>query len=150
MIQYIYIRNILCICWGHKLEERELAAMHHERRRGYRWGGRRKRKGHGPPIVRKSDFWTRGRRYHWVIWRRGYIHMEIDGDLCYCCLSPPQIKLQGNLCRQPTVPRDTMSSLELDLRIRKSRTQTLRMVNNRAKLRSHRMNMAEFDHESEE
>jgi hypothetical protein len=36
--------------------------------------------------------------------------------LRYRCLSPPQIKLQGHLCRQPTVPRDTMSSLEeLDL-----------------------------------
>jgi hypothetical protein len=45
------------------------------------------------------------------------------------------------------VPRGTTSSLEeLDLRIRKRRTQTPREVNNRAKLRSHRINKAEFDH----
>jgi hypothetical protein len=55
-------------------------------------------------------------------------------------LSPPQIKLQGHLCRQPTVPRGITSSLEeLDLRIRKWRTQALHEVNNRAKLRSHRI-----------
>jgi hypothetical protein len=42
--------------------------------------------------------------------------MEREEDLRYRCLSPPQIKLQGHLCRQPMVPRDTTSSLEeLDL-----------------------------------
>jgi hypothetical protein len=35
---------------------------------------------------------------------------------------------------------------ELDLRIRKWRTQTLREVNNRAKLGSHKIDNAEFDH----
>jgi hypothetical protein len=49
--------------------------------------------------------------------------------------------------QQPMVSRGTTSSLEeLDLRIRKWRTQTLREVNNRAKFRSHRINKAEFDH----
>jgi hypothetical protein len=47
-----------------------------------------------------------------------------EEDLHYCCLSPPQIKLQGHLRRQPTVPRGTTNSLEeLDLHIRKWRTQ---------------------------
>jgi hypothetical protein len=74
-------------------------------------------------------------------------HMEREEDLRYCCLSPPQIKLQGHLRRQPTVPRGTTNSLEeLDLYIRKWRTQTLREVNNQAKLRSHRINKAELDH----
>jgi hypothetical protein len=91
-------------------------------------------------IVRKRDFWMRGRRYHWMRWRRGCTHMEREEDLRYCCLSPPQIKLQGHLRGQP-VPRGTTSSLEeLHLRIRKWRTQTLHEVNNRAKLRSHRIN----------
>jgi hypothetical protein len=72
--------------------------------------------------------------------------MEREEDLCYSCLSPPQIKLQGHLCRQPMVLRGTTSSLkELHLRIRKWRTQTLE-VNNRAKLKSHRIDKAEFDH----
>jgi hypothetical protein len=41
-----------------------------------------------------------------------------------------------------------MTSLleDLDLRIRKWRTQTLCEDNNRAKFRSHRINKAEFDH----
>jgi hypothetical protein len=74
--------------------------------------------------------------------------MEREEDLRYRCLSPPQIKLQGHLRRQPIVPRGTTSSLEeLDLRIRKWRTQTLCEVNNRAKLRSHKINKAEFDHQ---
>jgi hypothetical protein len=35
-IRYIQqrLRDILCICRYHKLEEREPAAMHHQRRRG--------------------------------------------------------------------------------------------------------------------
>jgi hypothetical protein len=46
------------------------------------------------------------------------------------------------------VPQGTTSSLEeLDLRIRKWRTQTLREVNNRAKLRSYGINKTEFDHQ---
>jgi hypothetical protein len=58
-----------------------------------------------------------------------------------------EIKLQGHLRRQPTVPRGMTSSLEESVpHIRKWRTQTLRDVNNRAKLRSHRIHMAEFDH----
>jgi hypothetical protein len=53
----------------------------------------------------------------------------------------------SHICRQPMVPRGTTSSLEeLHLRIRKWRTQTLHEVNNRAKLRSHIINKAEFDH----
>jgi hypothetical protein len=45
------------------------------------------------------------------------------------------------------VPRGTTSSLEeLELCIRKWRTQTACEVNNRAKLRSHIINKAEFDH----
>jgi hypothetical protein len=55
--------------------------------------------------------------------------MEREEDLRYRCLSPPQIKVQGHLRRQPTVPRGTTSSLEeLDMRIRKWRTQTLHEV----------------------
>jgi hypothetical protein len=70
--------------------------------------------------------------------KKGCTHMEREEDLCYCCLNPPQIKLQGYLRRQPTVPRGTTSSLEeLELCIRKWRTQTPCEVNNRAKLRSH-------------
>jgi hypothetical protein len=38
--------------------------------------------------------------------------MEREEDLRYRWLSPPQIKLQGHLRRQPTVPRGTTSSLE--------------------------------------
>jgi hypothetical protein len=73
--------------------------------------------------------------------------VEREEDIRYRCLSPPQIKLQGHLRRQPTVPRGTTSSLkELDQHIRKWKTQTLREVNNRAKLRSHKINKAEFDH----
>jgi hypothetical protein len=54
---------------------------------------------------------------------------------------------QAHLCRQPTAPRDTTSSLEeLDMRIKKWTTHTLHEVNNRAKLRNHRFNKAEFDH----
>jgi hypothetical protein len=46
------------------------------------------------------------------------------------------------------VPRGTMSSLEeLDLRNRKWRTQTLREVNNRGKLRSHRINRRRLNDE---
>jgi hypothetical protein len=112
MIQYVYIRNILCICRYRKLEERKLAAMHHQQRRGHRWAGRRKIKGHRSSIVRKRNFQTRERGYHWTRWRKGCTHMERDEDLRYCCLSPPQIKLQGHLRRQPTVPRGTTNSLE--------------------------------------
>jgi hypothetical protein len=51
------------------------------------------------------------------------VHPYGKEELCYSFLSPPKIKLQGHLFRQPTVPRGTMSSLkELDLRIRKWRT----------------------------
>jgi hypothetical protein len=68
-------------------------------------------------------------------------------DLRCRCLSPPQIKLQGHLHRQLTVPQGTTNSLEeLDLRMRKWWTQAMRKVNNRAKLRSHRINEAEFNH----
>jgi hypothetical protein len=57
--------------------------------------------------------------------------VEREEDIRYCCLSPPLIKLQGHLRRQPMVPRGTTSSLEeLDLRIRKWKTQTLCEVNN--------------------
>jgi hypothetical protein len=46
--------------------------------------------------------------------------MEREEDLHYRCWSPTQIKLQGHLCWQPTVPQGTTSSLEqLDLCIRK-------------------------------
>jgi hypothetical protein len=63
--------------------------------------------------------------------------MEREEDLRYRCLSPPQIKLESQLYRQPMVPRGTTSSLEeLDLCIRKWRTQTVREVNNQAKLRA--------------
>jgi hypothetical protein len=73
--------------------------------------------------------------------KKGCTHMEREEDQRYHCLSPTQIKLQGHLCRQPTVPRGTTSSLEeLDLRVKKWRTQTLREVNNRAKLRIHKIN----------
>jgi hypothetical protein len=62
-------------------------------------------------------------------------------------LEPTPDQAQGYLCRQPTVPRGTTSSLEeLELRIRKWRTQTPREVNNQAKLRSHIITKAEFDH----
>jgi hypothetical protein len=74
--------------------------------------------------------------------------MEREEDLHYRCLSPPQIKLQGHLRRQPTVPRGMTSLLEeLDLCIRKWRTQTLREVNNQGKLRSYRINKVEFNHQ---
>jgi hypothetical protein len=67
--------------------------------------------------------------------------MEREDDPHYRCLSPTQIKLQGHLCQQSTVPQGTTSSLEeLDLGIKKWRTQTLHEVTNRAKLRSHRIN----------
>jgi hypothetical protein len=106
-----------------------------------------KRKGPRPTIIRKRDFRTRGRKYHWMRWKRGCTHMEREDGLRHCCLSPPRIQLQGHLRRQPTVPRGTTSSLEeLDLRIKKCRTRTLHEVNDRAKLRSHRINKAEFDH----
>jgi hypothetical protein len=46
------------------------------------------------------------------------------------------------------VPWGTTSSLEeLDLCIRTWRTRTLHEVNNQAKLRSHRINKAEFNHQ---
>jgi hypothetical protein len=78
---------------------------------------------------------------------KGCTHMEREEDLRCRCLSPPQIKLQGHLHRQLTVPRGTTSSLEeLDLRIRKWGTQTLREVNNRSKLRSHTIDKVELDH----
>jgi hypothetical protein len=71
--------------------------------------------------------------------KKGCTHIEREEDLSYCCLSPPQIKLQAHLRQQPMEARGTTSSLEeLDLRIRKWRTQTLHEVNNWAKLRSHR------------
>jgi hypothetical protein len=35
--------------------------------------------------------------------------VEREEDIRYRCLSPPQIKLQGHLRRQPTVPRGTRS-----------------------------------------
>jgi hypothetical protein len=121
--------------------------MHHQQRRGHRWAGRRKRKEHRSSIVRKRNFQKREKVYHWMRWRKVCTHMEREEDLRYCCLSPSQIKLQGHLRRQPTVPRGTTNSLEeLDLHIGKWRTQTLREVNNRAKLRSHRINKAELDH----
>jgi hypothetical protein len=73
--------------------------------------------------------------------------MEREEDLHCRCFSPPQIKLQGHLHQQPTVPRGATSSLEeLDLRIRMWRTQTPREVNNRGKLKSHRINKAKLDH----
>jgi hypothetical protein len=76
--------------------------------------------------------------------KKGCTHMEREEDIRYRCLSSPQIKLQGHLCRQPMVPRDTTSSLEeLDMCIRKWRTQTLREVYYRAKLRSHRIKSGE-------
>jgi hypothetical protein len=79
--------------------------------------------------------------------KKGCTHMEREEDLRCRCLSPPQIKLQGHLHRQLTVPRGTTSSLEeLDLRIRKWGTQTLREVNNRSKLRSHTIDKVELDH----
>jgi hypothetical protein len=57
-----YPRNhdTICIYRDRKLEEREPTAIHHKWRRSHR-----------PSIVRKRDFRTRGRRYHWMRWRRG-------------------------------------------------------------------------------
>jgi hypothetical protein len=63
--------------------------------------------------------------------------MEREEYLRYRCLSPLQVKLQSHLHRQPMVPRGMTSSLEeLDLRIRKWRTQTPREVNNQANSRA--------------
>jgi hypothetical protein len=76
--------------------------------------------------------------------KKGCTHMEREEDIHYRCLSSPQIKLQGHLRRQPTVPRYTTSSLEeLDLYIRKWRPQTLREVYYRAKLRCYRIKSGE-------
>jgi hypothetical protein len=75
-------------------------AMHHQRRRGHRWAGRRKRKGHRPSIVRKrlSD---KRKKIPLDEMKKGCTHMEREEDLRYRCLSRPQIKLQGHLRRQP-------------------------------------------------
>jgi hypothetical protein len=73
--------------------------------------------------------------------------MEKRGGPTLPLLEPTPDQASRLSTLQPTVPRGTTSSLEeLELCIRKWRTQTPCEINNQAKLRSHIINKAEFDH----
>jgi hypothetical protein len=142
----VYIRNILCICQDRKLEERT-GRLAPSTKEGSSMSRKNKKKG-ASTVDRKEERLTdETKKVPLDEMKKGCAHMEREEDQHYRCLCPPQIKLQGHLRRQPTVPRGMTSLLEeLDLCIRKWRIQTLREVNNRAKLRSHKINKAKFDH----